>query len=110
MDLQVVNIGEGLIVPAECAVVATECLRRHFQQTHLTHSPGEKQQNNFGSKFGRGDELHTAIDILIRGTYPGPLVNALFDWDSFKRPSPKFNLPYNRFRVDKILRKYLSYM
>lgn len=133
MKLKVVNIGDGLIVPAECLILATRNLQAHFQKCDIDFDSGrkrsktvdvhrqQKQPQRSKSSAGRisdergivhtrtekADEFHTAIDLLIRGTYPGPLVHAILDWSAFKNPTAQFRRPYNRFRIEKILRMYV---
>jgi hypothetical protein len=133
VELKVVNIGDGLLVPAECLVLATRKLQTHFRNCEIDLDSGrkrsktvdvckqQKQPERSRSAAGRisdeqtivhtrtekADEFHTAIDLLIRGTYPGPLVHAILDWSAFKNPTAQFRRPYNRFRIEKILRMYV---
>jgi hypothetical protein len=129
--LKVVNIGGGLVVPAECIVRAIKLLAEHFENGNVEFRNRTKrsrtdfdenrktkdeivrslsasgrireERRSDDTRTQKTDKFHTAIDILVRGTYPGSMVHAILDWDNYARGA--YQLSYNRFRRQQIMSK-----
>lgn len=120
MTQKVVNIGKGILVPAYNAVKTVQALVAYFQSKYTVRNDVHKKKTNRGNEDSsdveetfvsgtirmskkKSDQFSKGLSELLKGVYPGPLINSLLLSTSKKST---FSMDYHKCRQETILGKF----